>query len=512
MAKFFQKFGWIVALTVVIFLVLIAIFVSSNRSLNISSSQKKSDSNVVTDDKRFTETTQEEKKDDEQEKVESSDQNAKKNDEQLELKENKKQEELKESSKQEELKENSEQQRTIKNDKQHEETASQEPEVNDSYNTIEGISNLESDNLPSEMDKKSLDASTNITNVLEKSEPNNYSQQSLRDTKTEKEGIAESEKKIKPTKDDNSGEANLKSSSSLKVDVMRIDDEGSTIVAGKAEPNVKVEVLVNEKVIASTESDDSGNFVAMGSLKEESKRSTLMVRSEKIKEKEGKNGKILEGSSDDIKRETLVETGSSEWILSEDIFVVLPLKIKTNADEREEIKSPPLIVQSNTNDIKIVQYRDVSSVKKITIDSISYSDLGEAILIGRAKPFYKIFIYLDNKLSGTSEVGASGGWTKELTGITPGIYKLRLDEVDSAGVVQSRVETPFKKESQDVLMNMVSGSITVQPGNSLWRIARRIFGRGIRYIEIYEKNINLIKDPDLIYPGQVFSIPVETFN
>ena len=87
MAKFFQKFGWIVALTVVIFLVLIAIFVSSNRSLNISSSQKKSDSNVVTDDKRFTETTQEEKKDDEQEKVESNDRNASKNDEKEELKE-----------------------------------------------------------------------------------------------------------------------------------------------------------------------------------------------------------------------------------------------------------------------------------------------------------------------------------------------------------------------------------------------------------------------------------------
>ena len=88
----------------------------------------------------------------------------------------------------------------------------------------------------------------------------------------------------------------------------------------------------------------------------------------------------------------------------------------------------------------------------------------------------------------------------------PGIYRLRLDEVDSSGVVQSRIETPFKKESQDVLTNMISGSITVQPGNSLWRIARRIFGRGIRYIEIYEKNSNLIKDPDLIYPGQVFSL------
>ena len=67
----------------------------------------------------------------------------------------------------------------------------------------------------------------------------------------------------------------------------------------------------------------------------------------------------------------------------------------------------------------------------------------------------------------------------------------------------------FKKESKDFLMNMVSGSITVQTGNSLWRIARRIFGRGIRYIEIYKKNDHLIKDPDLIYPGQVFSIPTK---
>ena len=109
----------------------------------------------------------------------------------------------------------------------------------------------------------------------------------------------------------------------------------------------------------------------------------------------------------------------------------------------------------------------------------------------------------------SSEVASTGGWFAELTGIEPGIYDLRLDEIDESGVVKSRIVTPFKKESKDFLMNMVSGSITVQPGNSLWRIARRIFGRGIRYIEIYEKNNDLIRDPDLIYPGQVFSIPIK---
>ena len=47
----------------------------------------------------------------------------------------------------------------------------------------------------------------------------------------------------------------------------------------------------------------------------------------------------------------------------------------------------------------------------------------------------------------------------------------------------------------------------VQPGNSLWRIARRIFGEGLRYVHIYEANHGQIRDPDLIYPGQVFEFP-----
>ena len=90
--------------------------------------------------------------------------------------------------------------------------------------------------------------------------------------------------------------------------------------------------------------------------------------------------------------------------------------------------------------------------------------------------------------------------------ITPGIYTLRLDEVDSSGAVLSRIESPFKQEAKDLLDKLFAEAITVQPGNSLWRIARRIYGRGILYMEIYKKNDHLIKNPDLIYPGQVFSL------
>ncbi|MGE0584480.1 MAG: LysM peptidoglycan-binding domain-containing protein [Flavobacteriaceae bacterium] len=51
--------------------------------------------------------------------------------------------------------------------------------------------------------------------------------------------------------------------------------------------------------------------------------------------------------------------------------------------------------------------------------------------------------------------------------------------------------------------------LEIERGDNLWRIARRIYGRGIRYSVIYEANRSQIRDPNLIYPGQVFTIPVE---
>jgi len=47
----------------------------------------------------------------------------------------------------------------------------------------------------------------------------------------------------------------------------------------------------------------------------------------------------------------------------------------------------------------------------------------------------------------------------------------------------------------------------VQPGFTLWGIARDSFGDGVLYVQVYEANRDKIRDPDLIYPGQVFTIP-----
>ena len=47
----------------------------------------------------------------------------------------------------------------------------------------------------------------------------------------------------------------------------------------------------------------------------------------------------------------------------------------------------------------------------------------------------------------------------------------------------------------------------VTRGDSLWRISKRVYGKGLRFTVIYEANQQQIRDPGRIYPGQVFVLP-----
>jgi nucleoid-associated protein YgaU len=51
------------------------------------------------------------------------------------------------------------------------------------------------------------------------------------------------------------------------------------------------------------------------------------------------------------------------------------------------------------------------------------------------------------------------------------------------------------------------GRVVIQPGNNLWRISRVLYGSGTKYTLLYEANKDQIRNPNLIYPGQVFKTP-----
>ena len=114
-------------------------------------------------------------------------------------------------------------------------------------------------------------------------------------------------------------------------------------------------------------------------------------------------------------------------------------------------------------------------------------------------------------------IAADGTWGGVLPAVPPGVYTLRADQISAAGRVTSRTETPFLREDPTALAASAPAletsavparvSVTVQPGFTLWQIARDSYGDGTLYVRVYDANKTLIRDPDLIYPGQVLSVP-----
>ncbi|WP_323036687.1 LysM peptidoglycan-binding domain-containing protein [Pararhodobacter sp.] len=198
----------------------------------------------------------------------------------------------------------------------------------------------------------------------------------------------------------------------------------------------------------------------------------------------------------------------------------------------------------------------------VVIDSISYSAAGDVQIAGRAasaQPASNLRIYLDNQPIAVAR-SERGDWTSDLPHVDPGVYTLRVDQLSDQGRVVSRFETPFQREDptrvaaaqaqpRDVSAPSTQSSeaaapdvtaratvapraqpdpaapraqpdpapaaaptlpvslITVQPGHTLWAISTDRYGAGELYVVIYRANRNQIRDPDLIYPGQVFALP-----
>ena len=172
---------------------------------------------------------------------------------------------------------------------------------------------------------------------------------------------------------------------------------------------------------------------------------------------------------------------------------------------------------ADVSGVKIVSKAAVSAENpEIFLDTISYDDEGGLTLAGRGVPNGVVRLYLNNAVIGETVTDALGAWSYDASAIEPGVYTSRIDQLNADGSkVLARMETPFKREARSKLQEQLSAAesparinvVTVQPGNTLWGISRKRYGRGILYVQVFEANRDKIRDPDLIYPGQVFSLP-----
>ena len=265
------------------------------------------------------------------------------------------------------------------------------------------------------------------------------------------------------TKEEN--EAVIKNNPSF--DLVRVDEDGSAIIAGSAKPNSEVRLLVDGQELETTETDASGAFAIL----------TTIPSGEKP----------LELQLEDV---------NDSNIKSADTVLIIPNKEAEGSD-------PKIIIAESDGKIIVQEQNDIApKIQPLSLDTINYAASGDVILAGRASSEQIVRVYVDNKPVVLGEV-TDGKWNFEIPNIEEGIYTLRVDAINNEGKVVDRVESPFQR----VIREMEDGQATIQPGFTLWKLAELKYGFGMRYVQIFEANRDSIKDPDLIYPGQVFQIP-----
>ena len=255
--------------------------------------------------------------------------------------------------------------------------------------------------------------------------------------------------------------------SNPKFDLVRVEEDGSAIIAGSAKPNSEVRLLVDGKELEVVEADGSGTFAIL----------TTIPTGEKPLELQ------LEDANDNSMK-------------SKDTVLVIPNKETEN-------KIPKIVIAETSGEIIVQDQNEAApQIQSLSLDTINYTASGDVVLAGRAASEQTVRIYVDNEPVVLGEVN-NGKWNFEIPNIEEGIYTLRVDALNEEGEVVDRVESPFQR----VILEMENGQATIQPGFTLWKLAELKYGFGMRYVQIFEANRDSIKDPDLIYPGQVFQIP-----
>ena len=413
--------------------------------------------------------------------------------------------------------------------------------------------------------------------------------------------------------------------SAPKFDVVRIEDDGSALIAGQAQGRGHVVLSVDGVELPEARADLTGNgqFVIFAFLPATADQQslklhlyaqdgsgpvvsvqTIFVAPAPVEEAVAASESVAPESEAPAETETTDETNDA----TETDIEVETAPTQTASTEAPEDAAPATVILADEDGVRVLQDGTPSAANPaVTIDTISYSSNGDVILGGRGQAGNFVRIYLDNQSIATSKISANGYWSLELSDIEPGIYTLRVDELNATGDVVSRAETPFKREAAEELAELMAPETepeepsvevpsqnvaeaqsaqadapssdapetaaetvadtgsdtapdtsvtqvevtvqaevaelnpqdeqssdeetvateaqpadtasvlrtpsqtfrvrTVQPGSTPWAIAKESYGAGIEYFKVFEANKERIRDPDLIYPGQVFEIP-----
>ena len=350
---------------------------------------------------------------------------------------------------------------------------------------------------------------------------------------------------------------------SPSFDVVRVEPDGSALIAGRSHPGTRVEVQVDGQPVGDTHADATGQFVAILDLGRSTDPRALSLVAEDangglhpseqvvilspspalptppeeaLASVAPSTGDAPAGTADAPAQTVADGPGAppAPDVTPPDAAAGTPDVADAAPDtatpsEAAEADTPvpaedraPAVILADNDGVRVIQDGGdlpPEVTANVVIDAITYDSSGDVALSGRAPGEGFIRVYVNNKPIETGPIAPDGQWRADLPDVDTGVYTLRVDQVDAAGTVVSRAEIPFQREAPEAIRSLADARaetetprtpvelITVQPGNTLWGISSDAYGDGVLYVRVFEANRDKIRDPNLIYPGQIFTVP-----
>jgi nucleoid-associated protein YgaU len=298
-------------------------------------------------------------------------------------------------------------------------------------------------------------------------------------------------------------------------DVASIEPTGEAVIAGRAAPGATVELLRDGEVHDRVVADKSGQFV-MVPPKLPPGTYDLTLRSKQADGKQATSRQRVTAA---------LEPRSTDR----------PIVALITPDKPTVVLSQPVAAKPEAG--------------AVVVETVEIEPGGKFHVSGQARPGAALRLYLNDSFVTSVTAGTDGRFAVTINeGMAPGNYRVRLDETSSSGSVRARAEVPFnapdttasipaqgtaskRQESAGAQGPQLAAAgatvlpdnaaptsavvvpkittTTVSRGDSLWRLSQLSYGAGTRYAVIYKANRGQIRNPNLIYPGQVFVLPAQ---
>ncbi|MGD9500899.1 MAG: LysM peptidoglycan-binding domain-containing protein [Methyloceanibacter sp.] len=342
-------------------------------------------------------------------------------------------------------------------------------------------------------------------------------------------------------------------------DVVVIDPSGEGVIAGRAAPGWQVNVQSGETKVAAATADDQGEWSAVVekplaagdhtlSLTITSPDGTRALSSqERVRVAVGAAAKPeaaaeIPVSSAPAQAPEASSPPKTAQSSAPEATPAAPSQAgtATGAAKTEPSAAPaeqaPDVVVAETRALPAgaAESKPAKPQPKLVFKTVDYNDKdgsrGSVSITGQSDPGATIKVYSGEELLGTVRAGGDGRWSMvvEKT-LATGKHDFRAERIDAAtGAASAKAMVSIErlvpkppevatKETKDTVaaaQPSASGGTfktkdvyTVRRGDTLWAIAKRYFGSGLRYPTIFQDNRETINDPNLIHPEQQVKVP-----